>query len=96
MIKCKHKFCPISKQLSDRVDKNWLNMKRGTKKEGGQVLAQSYREESAKKGAKVDSLIADWTRGGHKHMDLEKADRIFRLLWENFNSLHILTDSTVL
>ena len=29
-------------------------------------------------------------------MDLKKADGIFRILWENYNSLQILTDSTVL
>ena len=94
--KFKHKLCPTSKELSNRVDKNWLNMKRGAKKKGRQESAQSYMEELAKEAAKVDSLIADWTRGGHGHMDLKKADGIFRILWENYNSLQILTDSTVL
>ena len=53
-------------------------------------------KEAAKEAAKVDNLIADWTRGGHGHMDLKKADGIFRILWENFNNLQILTDTTIL
>ena len=64
MKRFKHKLCPTSKELSGRVDRNWLNMKRGAKKKGRQESAQSYREESAKEAAKVDSLITDWTRGG--------------------------------
>ena len=71
-------------------------MKCGAKKKSRQESARSYREESAKEKAKVDSLIEDWTRDGHGHMDLKKADGIFRILWENFNSLQILTDTTVL
>ena len=71
-------------------------MKCGTKKKGRQESARSYKEESVKGKAKVDSLIADWTRGGHGQMDLKKANRIFRILWENFNSLQILTETTVL
>ena len=46
-------------------------MKCGTKKKGRQESAQSYREESAEEKAKVDSIIADWTRGGHRHKDLK-------------------------
>ena len=96
MKKFKHKLGPTNEELNDRIDKNWLNMKRGARKKGRQESAQSYREESAKEKAKVDSLIADWTRGGHGHMDLKKANGIFRILPENYNSLQILTDSTVL
>ena len=70
-------------------------MKRSAMKKGRQESARSYSEESAKEKAKVDSLIADLTRGSHGHMDLKKADGIFRILWENFNSLQILTDTTV-
>ena len=93
--KFKHKLFPASKELKNRIDKNWLNMKRGLKKKGRQESARSYREESAKEKAKVNSLVTDWTRGGHGHMDLKKADGILRILWENFNSLQILTDTTV-
>ena len=94
--KFKHKLCPTSKELSNKVDKNWLNVKYGAKKKERQESAQSYIEELAKEVEKVDSLIIDWTRGGHGHMDLKKADKNFRILWENYDSLQILTDSTVL
>ena len=57
--KFKHKLGPTNKELNDRIDKNWLNMKRGAKKKGRQESARSYREESAKEKAKVDSLITD-------------------------------------
>ena len=96
MIKFKHKIFLTIKELSNRVDKNWLNMKRDVKKKDRQVLAQSYMEESTKEAAKVDRLIADWTRSGRKHMDPKQAGRIFRILGENFNSLQILIDSTAL
>ena len=96
MVEFKHKLCLATKELSNRVDNNWLNMKRIAKKKGRQVSAQKYMEELAKEAAKMDSLIADWTRGGHRHIDLKKADGIFRILWENFNSLQVLTDSTIL
>ena len=68
-------------------------MKHGAKKKDRKVLAQNYREASAKEVAKADNLIVDWTRGGHRHIDLKKADGNFRLLWENFDNLQILTDS---
>ena len=61
-------FVTTRKELSDRVDKNWLNMKDGTKKKGRQESAQSYMKKLAKEAAKVDSLIADWTRGSHGHI----------------------------
>ena len=96
MQKFKHKLGPTNDELNDRIDKKWLNMKRGARKKRTQESARIYREESATEKAKVDSLIADWTRGGHGHMDLKKSDGIFRILWENYNSLQILTDSTVL
>ena len=92
--KFKHKLRLTSKELSNRVDKKWLNTKRSAKKKDRQESAQNYMKESTKEAARVDSLIADWTRGNHGHMDLKKADGIFRLLWKNFNSLQILTDST--
>ena len=76
--------------------KTWLNMKRGARKKGRKESARSYREELAKEKVEVDSLITYWTRGGHGHMDLKKDDRIFRILLENYNSLQIMTDSTVL
>ena len=40
----------------------------------------------------MKELLKDWSQGGHGHFILKKAEGIFRLLWENFNSLSILTD----
>ena len=31
--KFKHKLGPTNKELNDRIDKNWLNMKKGARKE---------------------------------------------------------------
>ena len=36
--------------------------------------------------------MRDWSQGGHGHFILKKEDGTFRVLWENFNSLSILTD----
>ena len=36
--------------------------------------------------------MSDWMRDGFGKIDAKKREGIFRLIWENFNSLCILTD----
>ena len=96
MRKFKHKPHPTSDELRDRVEKKWKSMKQDAKKKAKTRSPQSYREKLVKEAAKVHNLITNWTRAGHGHMDSKKADGNFRLLWENFNSLQILTGSCVL
>ena len=100
----------MAKQTCESADTGWLVAHKASLKEtrGGDKESKqgnekfkhkprkSYRKKSAKKAAKVDILITDWTKGSHIYMDLKKAGGIFRLLWENFNSLQILTDPCVL
>lgn len=66
--------------------------KQGAKKNARTKSTKCYREKLVKETAKADSLIADWTRDDRKCMNLKKADRTFRLLWENYNSLQIQTE----
>ena len=40
----------------------------------------------------MNRLIANWSKGGHGHIDLKKPEGVIRFIWENFNSLCILTD----
>ena len=40
----------------------------------------------------MDRLIADWSKGGYGSIDLKKPEGVIRFIWENFNSLCILTD----
>ena len=40
----------------------------------------------------MNRLKTNWTKGGHGHIDPKKAKGVVCFLWENFNSLCILTD----
>ena len=86
------KLQPSTDELMARTTQNWDLLKRGSKKKAINKSAEEYVAETARQKSQMDRLIADWTRDGHGHIDLKKAEGVIRFLWENFNSLCILTD----
>ena len=88
------KLEPTHAELEARVSKDWSKLKKGHKKSQIKTSALKYLEETKREEKKVEELLRDWSQGGHGHFILKKAEGIFRLLWENFNSLSILTAMT--
>ena len=86
------KLQPSTDELMARTTQNWELLKRGSKKKAINKSAEEYVAETARQKSQMDRLIADWTRDGHGHIDFKKAEGVIRFLWENFNSLCILTD----
>ena len=54
---------------------------------GASVLWAKRRQEKA-----VDDMMKDWMNGGHGIISEEKQDGIFRIIWENWNSLKLFTE----
>ena len=86
------KLQPSVLELQARVSKDWSKLKKGYKKSKIKTSAQQYLQETQREEKRVNELLKDWSRDGHGHFDLKKAEGIFRLVWENFDSLCILTD----
>ena len=87
------KLDPSQEELEARVSKDWSKVKRGYRKSRIKTSARKYLQETQKEEKRVEELLKDWSRGGHGHFTIKKVDGLFRLLWENFNSLCILTDN---
>ena len=86
------KLQPSDIELQAQTTKNWKLLKREAKKRSINKSAKEYVSETTHQKAQMDHLIADWTKGGHGHIDPKKAKGVVCFLWENFNSLCILTD----
>ena len=86
------KLDPSQEELEARVSKDWSKVKKGYKKSQIKTSAVKYLQETQKEEKQVEELLKDWSRGGHGHFTIKKVDGLFRLLWENFNSLCILTE----
>ena len=86
------KLAPTTEELQAQVSKDWLKLKRNSKKRKIKTSAKEYVKETQREEKRVKELMRDWSRGGHGHFILKKEDGTFRVLWENFNSLSILTD----
>ena len=86
------KLQPSVLELQARVSKDWSKLKKGHKKSKINSSAQQYLQETQREEKRVNELLKDWSRDGHGHFELKKAEGIFRLVWENFDSLCILTD----
>ena len=87
---------PTTKELEARTTQNWNLLKRGSKKSAIKRSAREYVAETSRQQAQMDRLIANWTKGGHGHIDLKKTEGVIQLIQENFNSLCILTDERIL
>ena len=87
------KLEPTHAELDARVSKDWSKLKNGYKKSQIKTSALKYLKETKLEEKRVEELLKDWSQGGHGHFILKKAEGIFRLLWENYNSLSILTDN---
>lgn len=86
------KLAPTTEELQAQVSKDWSKLKRNSKKHKIKTSAKEYVKETQREEKRVEELMRDWSRGGHDHFTLKKEDGTFRVLWENFNSLSILTD----
>ena len=86
------KLQPSVLELQARVSKDWSKLKKGHKKSKINISAQQYLQETQREEKRVNELLKDWSRDGHGHFELKKAAGNFRLVWENFDSLCILTD----
>ena len=86
------KLEPTPDELEARVTKDWSKLKKGYRKSQIKTSALKYLQETQQEDKRVEELLKDWSRGGHGHFSIKKVDGIFRLLWENFNSLSILLD----
>ena len=87
-----NKLQPSVLELQARVSKDWSKLKKGHKKYKIKTSAKQYLQETQREEKRVEELLKDWSRDGHEHFELKKAEGIFRIIWENFNSLSILTD----
>ena len=86
------KLEPTHNELEARVAKDWSKLKKGYRKSQIKTTAVKYLQEIKQEEKRVEELLKDWSQGGYRHFILKKAEGIFRLLWEKFNSLSILTD----
>ena len=86
------KLKPTAAELQARVSKDWSQLKKGYRKSKIKTSALKYLQETQQEEKRVEELLKDWFQCGHGHFSLKKIDGIFRLLWENFNSLCILTN----
>ena len=71
------KLRPSVLELEARVTKDWSKMKKGYKKSKIQTSAREYLEETKREEKRVEELLKDWSRGGHGHFELKKAEGIF-------------------
>ena len=74
------KLRPSVLELEARVTKDWSKLQKGYKKSKIKTSALKYLEETKREEKQVEVLLKDWSRGGHGHFELKKADGIFRLL----------------
>ena len=86
------KHAPTTDKLKAKVIKDWNSLKKGSRKKQINTSARAYVEETARETARVTKAMSEWMQNGFGKIDAKKREGIFRLIWENFNSLCILTD----
>ena len=52
-----------------------------------QISAMQHRHEQ-----NIEVMTKDWMDGGHGYVPDKKPDGIFRIVWENWNSIKLFTE----
>ena len=91
MMSIKGAMKPDNDKITQKVLDNCI-MTRAQAKKNLKRNAQATSDQIQMEKKVMEEMTTDWTRNGFGSFQMKKPEFVFRILWENFNSLCILTD----